>query len=69
MQAQYNTDITQWQSIDDFSEKNHNFKRGQIIWLHRNRKINGFAKAFRKIGRRNYINKSLFAECILEIED
>lgn len=58
------TDLDQWRTFDDFPKKHPAFSRGQIEWLHRNRATNGFANAFRKIGRRRYVHVGIFAECV-----
>jgi hypothetical protein len=58
--------LSQWLTLDDFPKTHTNFSRSQLEWLHRNRDINGFSKAFRKIGKRRYVHAGLFADCLLE---
>jgi len=61
----YATDLNQWHTLDEFPQVHPNFNRSQIEWLHRNRQINGFSSAFRKIGKRRYVHAGIFAECLL----
>ena len=58
-------DLDQWLTLDDFPKSHPNFNRSQIEWLHRNRETNGFARAFRKIGKLRYVHAEIFAECLL----
>jgi hypothetical protein len=58
------TELEQWFTLDDFPEAYPNFNRSQIEWLHRHRATNGFAAAFRKIGKRRYLHATIFAECL-----
>lgn len=58
-------DLNQWHTLDEFPQSYPNFNRSQIEWLHRNRQTNGFSFAFRKIGKRRYVNARIFAECLL----
>jgi len=57
-------DLSQWITLDDFPLQYPNFNRAQLEWIHRNREVNGFDKAFRKIGKRRYIHAGKFAECL-----
>lgn len=38
----------------------------QLNWVYRNRDVNGYAKAFRKFGRKRRVSKSLLAVCLYE---
>ena len=58
------TDLAQWHTLDEFPQVYSNFNRSQMEWLHRNRAINGFAAAFRKIGKRRYVHAGILAECL-----
>ena len=58
------TDLHQWFTLNGFTKSHSNFNRSQIEWLHRNRESNGFAKAFRKIGKQRYLHAGIFADCL-----
>ncbi|MDV6341124.1 hypothetical protein R2103_04995 [Nitrosomonas sp. Is24] len=60
------TDLNQWFTLDEFSQAYPKFTRSQIEWLHRHRETNGFAIAFRKIGKRRYVHAGIFAKCLLK---
>ena len=60
------TDLDQWFTFENFPKAYTNFSKAQIEWLHRNRKSNGFDRAFRKVGKLRYIHAEIFSECIHE---
>ena len=59
------TDLNQWCTFNQFPELHPNFTKPQIEWLYRNRKSNGFSKAFQKIGKLRYIHVGIFADCLI----
>jgi hypothetical protein len=61
--------LKHWKTKHQFLDENLQFNFGQINWLIRNRKYNGFSKAFKKIGRSIYIHEVEFAECIFNLDD
>ena len=64
--ASPDTDLDQWQTLDEFISTHPNFYRSQLEWIHRNRHSNGMAPAFRKIGKFRYVHSGRFAELLLE---
>jgi hypothetical protein len=60
------TGLDQWLTFEQFPQVYTTFSKAQIEWLHRNRELNGFGKAFRKVGKLRYIHAGIFAECLIE---
>ncbi len=67
--TEHTPSLNLWKRIPQFVEDNPQFNIGQINWLIRNRKSNGFGKAFKRIGRGMYTHEGFFAECIANKED
>ena len=67
-QAEFFFNVDDWERLREFAENHKQFKANQLLWLKRNRKTNGFDKAFRKIGKEYYINSPIFAACVLDSE-
>lgn len=60
------------QTLDDFVRKNefpekysHLVNLSEFEWIFKNRKDNGFSKAFKMIGRKPYVHIPTFHDCFL----
>ncbi len=62
-------DLRHWKRKDQFLKDHPQFNRGQIDWLIRNRKTNGFGKAFKRLGKSMIIHEGIFGECLANKDD
>ncbi len=55
---------TKLSTIKRFASANPAFSEGSLRWLRFNSDVNGFGRAFKKIGRRVLINEAEFFDAI-----
>jgi hypothetical protein len=58
------TTLDDYLNLEMFVERYPQFKMGQLRWLVVKKEENGFAKCFKRIGRRLYINVPVFLKVV-----
>lgn len=62
---QQSISLDEFETFPEFHEKRPNISQNQLEWIYRHRKQNGFAKAFKKIGKLRYVVVPVFTAVLL----
>lgn len=57
--------LEQLETFPEFHRRRPNISQNQLEWIYRHRHQNGFAKAFKKIGKLRYVVVPIFTDLLL----
>ena len=65
---QLSISLDELETFPEFHRKRPNISQNQLEWIYRHRQHNGFAKAFKKIGKLRYVIVPVFTALLLSNE-
>lgn len=65
---QLSISLDELETFPEFHRKRPNISQNQLEWIYRHRQQNGFAKAFKKIGKLRYVIVPVFTALLLSNE-